>query len=629
MKKSLFLFGALFLGTAGFSQTIMSENFDASTNLPAGWMQYNVDGLTPATNMSFMGTNAWVVRASTDAGHGNTITSTSWYNPVGTSNDWLVTPAINIPATGNFTLDYDVKAQDPAFPDGYQVYVSTTGNTVADFTGTPAYSTNAATATWTGRSVDLSAYLGQTIYIAFRNNSTDKFLLHLDNIVVRDVPALDAKVNGVTLTRYAAVNTNNTLQVAVKNNGSQAITSLTINWNDGADHSSTINTNIAPNATVSINHPTPINYATALEKLIAVAIVDVNGIVDEDLTNNDGSAKINTMSEFPEKNVVVEEGTGTWCVWCPRGAVAMDYMYANYPKFIGIAVHNSDPMTVNAYDAAADFSGYPGSNVDRVLLDMEVGSSQFESYYNQRKDLIVPAAIDGTVSINGAAISITANATFKTPITNANYRLAVVIVENNVTGTSSGYDQKNAYAGGANGPMGGYESLPNPVPAAQMVYNHVGRALLGGYSGQAGSVPTTIADGTVGTHTFNYNVPATSVRTNMSAVIMLIDQENGEIVNAKSIPLSTLSVNETMETINLSVYPNPASDLVKVSFDAKGNDYEITIYDLQGKVVKTQNHKNLTGLQAVEVPVSDLTPGSYLITVATEGISFTQQMIIK
>ena len=43
---------------------------------------------------------------------------------------------------------------------------------------------------------------------------------------------------------------------------------------------------------------------------------------------------------------------------------------------------------------------------------------------------------------------------------------------------TSGYNQVNAYAGNALGPMGGFESLPNPVPAAQMVYDHVARVLL-------------------------------------------------------------------------------------------------------------------------------------------------------
>lgn len=34
--------------------------------------------------------------------------------------------------------------------------------------------------------------------------------------------------------------------------------------------------------------------------------------------------------------------------------------------------------------------------------------------------------------------------------------------------------------------MGGFELLPNPVPAAKMTYNHVARAILGGWAGIPG-----------------------------------------------------------------------------------------------------------------------------------------------
>ena len=286
-------------------------------------------------------------------------------------------------------------------------------------------------------------------------------------------------------------------------------------------------------------------------------------------------------------------------------------------------------MAVAAYDAGANFSGFPSSNVDRAILDGSVSTQAFEAAYNQRKDLIVPAAIDATVAISGAAVTINASATFKTPISAANFRLAVVIVENNVTGTSSGYNQSNAYAGGGSGPMGGYENLPSSVPAAQMVYNHVGRALLGGYNGQTGTVPATVVDGTVASHAFTYTIPSTSNRVNMSAVVLLIDQTTGEIINANSVPISTLGVNEVAETINMTVYPNPTTENVKVAFDATGKDYSITVYDLNGKVVNNQDFKNLNGAQTIDLSVSNLTAGTYLISVATEGSSFTQQLIVK
>ncbi len=629
MKKSLLTLSALFAIGTSFSQVVMSENFDASTALPAGWVQYNVDGLTVASNLSSynFGTNAWIVRANNVTGSGNMAISTSWYTPAGTANDWLVSPSVNIPASGTTILQFDAMGADANFPDGFKVYVSSTGNTVSDF-GAAALTVNAATTSFSNYSVNLSSYAGQTVYIAIQNNSTDMNRLNIDNFVVRQPLANDAILVSATLNRYSLTNTNNTLSLNVKNDGSNPITSVTVDWNDGTAHSQTISTNIAVGASANVTHPTMVTYATAVEKNINITISQVNGAADPVTTNNSTSKLFNTVSQNSPKVVLIEEGTGTWCGYCPRGAVAMDYMDQNHPTtFAGVAVHNGDPMTVTAYDNGADFSGFPGANVDRVILGGDVSNNDFETYHNDRKDLIVPAGLDLTATINGNAITLNASATFRTPFTASNFRLGVIMSEDNVTGTGSGYNQTNYYANNALGAMGGFESLPDPVPAAQMVYNHVGRALLGGYDGQTGSVPAAITDGQVVNYTFNYTVPSTSVRGNMHATLVLIDQANGEVVNAKQIPLTQLSVAENT-TINMEVYPNPASEAVNVKFDGKGGSYQVSLIDLTGRTVAS-SQVDANGVTSVAIPVKGLKAGSYLVSVANETGSFTQQVVVK
>ncbi|MEZ4982805.1 MAG: thioredoxin family protein [Saprospiraceae bacterium] len=67
----------------------------------------------------------------------------------------------------------------------------------------------------------------------------------------------------------------------------------------------------------------------------------------------------------------VEEVAGTWCTWCPRGAVWMERIHDEYTQyFAGVAVHNNDPMEVDEYDAGIkafpSFSGFPSVIVDRT-----------------------------------------------------------------------------------------------------------------------------------------------------------------------------------------------------------------------------------------------------------------------
>ncbi|MBL4656670.1 MAG: choice-of-anchor J domain-containing protein, partial [Flavobacteriales bacterium] len=171
-----------------------SEDFEGGGTMPAGFATFDVDGLTPnagVTAFGFDGTDAtaWVI-GDDGSGSNNIAISNSWYTPAGTSDDWMITSAITIGATA--VLSWDANAVDPAFPDGYEIRISTTTQTVAGCLANASLFTIAAeNPAVTSRTVDLAAagYSNQTIYLAFRNNSTDQYLLRVDNIKV-EAPAV-------------------------------------------------------------------------------------------------------------------------------------------------------------------------------------------------------------------------------------------------------------------------------------------------------------------------------------------------------------------------------------------------------------------------------------------------------
>jgi len=175
MRKIL---SSLFLTASAlaFGQ-VFSAGFEANNGPLTNWTLYNVDGLTPNTNVNFVNA-AWI---PSEEEFGNNIAlSTSWYTPPGTSNDWMVSPAIALPAGAN-TLYWHAISFDPTYKESYKVYISATGNTVASF-NTPILTVNGEEATWQNKSIDLSSYAGQTIYIAFQNFSNDAFLGAIDNV---------------------------------------------------------------------------------------------------------------------------------------------------------------------------------------------------------------------------------------------------------------------------------------------------------------------------------------------------------------------------------------------------------------------------------------------------------------
>ena len=106
---------------------------------------------------------------------------------------------------------------------------------------------------------------------------------------------------------------------------------------------------------------------------------------DEDVCNNE--AKLLLFGTVPAENkkVIVEEATGTWCGWCPRGTVWMDRMANRYPDhFIGIAVHNGDPMTDQEYDDGLNASAFPNAVVNRNnFIDPGVIEPPFLTYIQE------------------------------------------------------------------------------------------------------------------------------------------------------------------------------------------------------------------------------------------------------
>jgi hypothetical protein len=89
----------------------------------------------------------------------------------------------------------------------------------------------------------------------------------------------------------------------------------------------------------------------------------------------------------------------------------------------------------------------------------------------------------------------------------------------------------------------------------------------------------------------------------------------------------TASITEASAEIGMAVYPNPASGLVNVSFEGKG-DYTVSIMDVSGRVVATQA-VSAAGTTNVEMPISSLQAGNYFVSVASGASSYTQKLMVK
>ena len=352
------------------------------------------------------------------------------------------------------------------------------------------------------------------------------------------------------------------------------------------------------------------------------------GLTGDEIPSNDLLTKeVSVVPYLPAKRVVGEEGTGTWCGWCVRGIVFMEYMATTYPDtWIGIAVHNNDPMLIPEYDDGIGFSAFPSGIVDRVI---DTDPSDFEAAYNARLAEIAPADIAITAKSfdeTTGELTFTLSSTFVADVTN--YRFLGVLIENFVTGTGPEWAQYNAYSGGAAGPMGGFENLPSPIPAEDMVYMDVARALLGPIDGVEGSLPASVSAGE--THTFEFTTTISDEwnMENVEIVGMLINNNPGgigEIVNGtKDHALGTVSIqNSIANESDVVVYPNPTSDQVNIK--AGTEIQNIWVYNHIGQLImktsvsSTVKTLDLSGLQA----------GMYLFRIETEAGTQVESVILE
>jgi len=341
-------------------------------------------------------------------------------------------------------------------------------------------------------------------------------------------------------TIQGSLNQNFSLPCNVNNYSSVAVTSVKVSYqiDNQTSVEETIQTSIAPMAAGIVNIPINALTSTGIYNL-SVTIPEINGQPNP-MANIALNSQIRILSQSFPKKVVFEEGTGTWCGWCVRGAVGMAMMEEKYPDtFIGIAVHDNDPMTLPAYDSyiAGNFiQSFPGVVVDRKAI--LIGDPYYDSdnFYQSEITQTPIAGIQLTGSFTDTgktAIKLNTVTTFGITSGNANYRLAYVLTENNVTG----YDQANYYAGGGSGQMGGYENRPDDI--TDMVFNDVARGIYSDPTGIQGSIPASITTMTPITHTYTITLPASIQNAdNLSVVVMLLNATTGEIENADKIDMS-------------------------------------------------------------------------------------------
>ncbi len=422
-----------------------------------------------------------------------------------------------------------------------------------------------------------------------------------------------------------------TLPFTIRNLGATTLNSFDINvsHNGGpAVKESVTGVNIASLETYVVNLSTPFVLKSGVNTFTAV-INNANGAGADGDTSDDAISVTNTPVEpAVGKMVVGEEITGTWSQYSPRGTVYMAMMKERYKGyFVGISAHINDIMKDSVY--ATGMSSIV-STFPRVLIDRAIITDPISTEKGLMLDVVTPP---NGLLVNGALydpatrqLKVSITTTLQADIT-SEFKVACVLTEDSVRGTTTDYDQVNGYAGGSKGVMGGFELLPNPVPAAQMVYNQVARVISPSFDGLNEAYSPTLSKGQIITHNFLYTLPPTWNVDQIHIIGLMIDGigmiDNASTATVKEaitngyIPGIFVGINKiAMSPDAIQLVPNPATDNTVISLNLKQESaVTVDIYSSTGAIVASKTYGKISGAYHLPIETQQLAKGIYLVKV--------------
>ena len=320
-------------------------------------------------------------------------------------------------------------------------------------------------------------------------------------------------------------------------------------------------------------------------------IVKVGDEADPYDGNNHASSFVGIVTRFPKYRMVAEEGTGTWCGYCPRGIYGFKKMQEKYPdNFVGIAIHpalNSEPWALQCptYNGLT-FNAFPTAYINRNPRMLITPSPSYleSAYLSTMEDMrLGEVEITSRFTDNSKkAIEATAVTTFVTDLPETNYRIAFVLTEDNV----SGYKQANNFTGGDASEVGEWSTM-GTYPSVDM--QHVAREIYG-YRGIENSIPKSVKGETpvYFTQTLELNDRVKNP-DNLNVIALLFNTRTGLIENAAEARVgqasATVGINDISDDSAFNLYVSDG----KIA--CGGFDGKLSVYTVDGKQVANESLK--------------------------------------
>ena len=640
MKQNicLFLIYILGIGVPAYAQSdvIYSHQNDFSNGIPTDYSTYDLDGQTHHFTMVQEGIDqgyAWVCLRESGSTNRYAASTSKYKATTGSTteaaNDWLITGRIRIYADDalltwrGMSICNNIKVGDT-----YEIRVSTTGNHPDNFSDSALATINEETVnSWSEHQVSLGAYVGQDVYVAFVNRSTNKEILAIDDICVSSsrgnfdiISGLDTHAIGEAPIRISGWLRSNTTDVL-----DNFVAFCEVGGKELRREYNGIGLQPGEKFLFEFDETFPINPGDTLNYKLWT---EIEGERPDTL-----KAYVVGFLFEPQRRTVIEEGTGMWCGWCPLGIVAMERMKEKYPDtFIGIAVHWDDILEVEGYAREMLFSGYPSGWINRRyevdpmikieengIVDYSMMHGGFETFFLKEQAEKTIADVSFTASFEKQTVTVNSQTRFAINIANASYQLAFVVVEDNMQ--SSEFYQTNYLTGLTEYNLDGFEEQPYKI--TPFTFNDVALSIAGHRKGIPNSVPKQIKAGETYNFEYSFNVSNIQNPNNARIVAMLIDQNTGCVVNAAQTPLTTTGISSEFNDEVFEVLAT--EDYRSIKYYQTSENGTLTLTNMDGRIVYQVSTKK--GTNIVHLP--QLAAGVYVASLQAGNSTKNLKILTK
>ncbi len=529
-------------------------------------------------------------------------------------DEWLISPEIELPATGNLEVAMDMMGSfyrmvTMDWGDVF-VYISTDGGStwdtiwkeddeamvIASGVNWP-YGNNE----WIFPSISLNDYAGLTVKIAIRYVSPtgESDWWNVDNFIVRRLLENDVALQEFVFPEYGLVNDAFSFEGTFKNYGANEVTSFEAVYSvNGVDSDPYLveNINVAYNATYEFTHDIPYTFSLAIIYDLSLRISKVNGHDDPAPENNILNRDISIASETVERKPFFEVFTSSTCSPCQGANEQID----------GVLANNTGNYSLVKYQVYWPPPGDPYYIVDDSIRSEYYNVGGVPDFYSNGvygsgysfSQLAFNAAADEVAYMDMFLYyffdgnNITVNLDFTPTINILDAAVYIAVVEkttyNNV-GTNGETEFHNVLMKMLPGPDGNLLSLEVDE-----------------------NVSITESAGLGDTFIEEYD--------DLQVVAWVQDNETKYVLQSESSDL-LVGIHESPDAGH-SIYPNPADDLLYME---SLNSGIIKLYDVSGRMRMETNYTE--GLNTFDI--SDLPAGLYFITSITDEQTVSNFKLLK